>query len=154
MNQLVIPNCPATTITNVTGTVSGSVTFTATNYTVATTRSFAYTLTFPLSCFSGPTCADLGLSFAQNAQFQSASCSGTTTCVCPIVGQPMNASEAGTYTTSGSTLVTTPNGGGTDSVSYCVEGNRVHFLDIDTIDNMGTITMRTRSDQVAQRQSP
>jgi hypothetical protein len=33
-----------------------------------------------------------------------------------------------------------------------VEGNRLHFLDVQTITDMGAVTMRTRSDQVAQRQ--
>ena len=152
MEQLMSPGCPSATVTNVNLTQTGSTVFTTTGYAVAVTRGYSYTYNVPASCLNGGTCADLAAEFAQSPTLQSSSCTGSTTCVCPLVYVPQDLTESGTYTTSGSTLTTTPTAGTAGTTSYCVEGNRLHFLDVQTITDMGAVTMRTRSDQVAQRQ--
>ena len=146
------PGCPSATVTNLNLTQTGSTVFTTTGYAVAVTRAYSYTYNVPASCLNGGTCADLAAEFAQSPTLQSSSCTGSTTCVCPLVYVPQDLTESGTYTTSGSTLTTTPTAGTAGTTSYCVEGNRLHFLDVQTITDMGAVTMRTRSDQVAQRQ--
>jgi len=152
MEQLMLPYCPAATVTNFNLAQTGSAVFTTTGYAMALTRGYSYTYNVPASCLNGGTCADLAAELAQSPTLQSSSCTGSTTCVCPLVYVPIDVTESGTYTTSGSTLTTTPTAGTAGSTSYCVEGNRVHFLDVQTITDMGAVTMRTRSDQVAQRQ--
>lgn len=79
-------------------------------------------------------------------------CTGDTTCVCPIETRPMSGSESGTYTTSGNMLNLMPTSGTPNSIGYCVQGDEVHLLNVETITDMGVSKMRTRSDQVAQRQ--
>jgi len=145
-------SCSEAAISNVTGTESGSITFSATEYAAAASISLSYTLTLPVDCTNGVTCEYFGDQLYGSANVQSASCTGTTTCVCPIVTRPSLSSESGTYTTSGSTITVVPAGGAPDSASYCVENNRLHILSVETITDMGIMTMRTRSDQVAQRQ--
>ncbi|HXU04699.1 MAG TPA: hypothetical protein VN903_27240 [Polyangia bacterium] len=147
-----IQDCPEATITNVGGTQTGSITFTATEYAVAASLSLSYTLTLPDYCLNGVTCDYFGGGLTQSASIQSASCAGDATCVCQIVTTPSLSAESGTYTTSGSTVNVMPTGRTPDSASYCVESDRLHILDVETITSMGAMTMRTRTDRVAQRQ--
>ena len=100
----------------------------AVNLTVNGTAAF----NFPGSCLSGLTC-DV-LSTAVQAQvaadpaspFQSASCAGSGDCTCTFVLLPETIGETGTYTVSGSSLLTTSNGT-TDTLNYCVKGSSVVF---------------------------
>ena len=153
MEGFMVPNCPEATLGDVTATRTGSLIFTATDYAAAGTLSISYTMTLPASCIeSGAPCSDFGDALAASASVESAYCAGDTTCVCPIVTRPSSGSESGTYTTSGSMLNLSPANGTPSNVSYCVQGDRVHLLNVETITDMGVQKMRTRSDQVAQRQ--
>jgi hypothetical protein len=155
MKQFMYPNCPTATVTDVNVMQTGSMVFTAASYAVAMSRTYAYTYTIPTSCLGGLTCEDLAGQFERSLDLQSSSCTGSTTCVCPIVYAPREVSESGTYSTSGNTLRTTPTGGTTaNNIAYCVEGDRLHILDIEMITDMGLVTMRTRSDQIARRSTP
>jgi hypothetical protein len=152
MEGFKIDNCPEATLSDATATRTGSVIFTTTDYAVAGTLTVSYTLTMPASCIdSGASCSDFGDSLV-SANIQSAYCTGDTICVCPIVTAPISNSESGTYTTAGSTLSTTPASGTPATSSYCVQGDKLHVLNVETITDMGVARMRTRSDQVAQRQ--
>jgi hypothetical protein len=64
----------------------------------------------------------------------------------------MSASESGAYTITGSTLTLMPPSGTPSSTTYCVQGDKLHLLNVETITDMGVMKMRTRSDQVAERQ--
>jgi hypothetical protein len=153
MQQFMYPGCPAATVTDVNVTQTGSIVFTAASYAVALTRTYAFTYNIPSSCLGGLTCTDLAGQFERSIELESSSCTGSTTCVCPIVYLPREVNESGRYTTSGSTMRRTPTNGTTVSAPYCIEGDRLHILDIETI--AGTEpTMRTRSDQVARRITP
>ena len=147
--QLASPTCPAAKGSNFTVTRTGSIVFTATDYTSTSIGSVAYTYTFPASCIAdGSTCAAFAASLAATPMYESATCAGSTTCVCQLAMTPSNHTESGTYTTSGAalTLTTMPANGAAGTVSYCVQGDRLQMLDIDPV------TMRTRFVQVAQRQ--
>jgi hypothetical protein len=128
--------------------------FTAASYAVALTRTYAFTYHIPTSCLGGLTCVDLAGQFERSLELQSSSCTGTTTCVCPIVYVPQEVNESGRYTASGTTMRTTPTAGLTHTFPYCVEGDRLHILDVETIATTMPVTMRTRSAQVARRVTP
>ena len=124
--------CPGANVGAVTFTPSGSLAFNAdSTYSVNFTISGTVVMNIPSSCLQGATCADLGAAlageFAGDPTVQSASCSGSGTCACPIVLTPDQTSEAGTYTVSGSTLLTTPTGGTAESLEYCVKGTTATF---------------------------
>jgi hypothetical protein len=71
----------------------------------------------------------------------SATCATSgSACVCQL-STVQDATEAGTYTTSGTTLSTTPTGGTASTGSYCVKGNELHSLGIDLSMPMGTMGM-------------
>jgi len=144
--SLTTPDCPAARYSNLSITQTGSIVFTATEYATASTASVAFTFTFPTSCINGLTCDQFAISVAGSPGYESASCSGSTTCVCRLVTTPSASSESGTYTRSGTTLIVTPTGGSPETVNYCVQGDRLHFLTIDAT------TLRTIADQTAQRQ--
>jgi hypothetical protein len=67
---------------------------------------------------------------------------------------PREVTESGSYTASGTTMRTTPTGRTTDSTEYCVEGDRLHILDVETIAGTEPMMTRTRSSQVARRVTP
>ena len=125
--------CPAANVGAVTFTPSGSMVFNADNsYSINLGISGSIVINIPTSCIQGATCADLGAalaaSFADDPTVQSASCSGSSTCACTVVMVPDQSSEAGTYSVSGSTLLTTPTGATVaDSMEYCVKGKTVTF---------------------------
>jgi hypothetical protein len=50
----------------------------------------------------------------------------------------VTSNEAGTYTTSGNMLTTSPTGGASLSKSYCVQGSTtLHFMTLDRTTNTG-----------------
>lgn len=148
INDTLTASCPAARFSNFNVTRTGSMVFTATDYATASIASVAFTYTFPQSCIVDPslTCGAFGDSLAGTPDYQSASCTGSTMCICQLVTTPSTTTESGTYTTSGGTLNTMPTGGTPGTVSYCVQGDRLTLLDIDAT------TMRTRATQVLQRQ--
>jgi len=128
-------------------TPGASLTFTATAYSVSLTRTSTTSINWPMACITPATCADLQASYLATANVQSATCTGTTLCTCVVTSTtPAAVSEQGTYTTSGSTITTTPSGGTPASGGFCVQGDTGHFMNLEM-----TGQMRPTSDQVAQR---
>lgn len=152
--------CPQYSVNNVDQTTSGSVSFGAdSTYQMSAMIAGTYKLNLPVSCFNGMNCAQASVTlqtyFTQNPDpaIQSVSCAGTGTCVCAIVATPSSTNESGTYSTAGNTLTTTPTGGAPSDQDYCVQGNSLHLVSVDTTMNMGPMGMATiDSDIVATRQ--
>jgi hypothetical protein len=137
------PDCPAQTITNVTATESGTLSFAAGGtYTANLSITLSFTDTAPVSCIGATaTCADLQAGYVFIGA--SATCTGTTVCTC-TVALASNVAEAGTYTTSGTSLNLTPAGGQADTMGYCVQGNTLRLLHFN---GAGLLT----TEEVAQR---
>jgi hypothetical protein len=142
-------DCPGATA-NVSGiNVSGNVSFNADmTYSMMETVSATISETIPPSCFTTNgvtlTCAQLDLSIqAALAQspgtYQSAHCSGSTTCTCTFVLASQTTSATGTYTTAGTTITTTDSTGKSSSDSYCVQGNELHMVQVDMAMAMGKV---------------
>jgi len=138
------PSCPGYSVSNVSATESGTLSYTAAGtYSATFARTLQYTETIPVSCIAPSTCDYLPYTYALLGL--SASCTGTTVCTCSVAGSGTG-SEAGTYATSGSTLTATDSvSGDIDTMAYCVQGNTVHFL---SYNGAGQVT----SEQIAQRQ--
>jgi len=142
-------DCPGATV-NISGLkVSGNASFNADlTYSVNETISASLSETIPPSCLTTNgvtlTCAQLDQSIqavlVQNpGTYQSAHCSGSSTCTCTFTLAPQTMSETGTYTTSGTTITTTDSTGASDSSSYCVQGNELHMVQVDMTMAMGKI---------------
>ena len=125
--------CPGANVGSVNFAPTGSMVFGADmSYSITLSIAGSISVNVPSSCLGGQTCADLAAqlqsAFAGDPTIQSVSCTGSTTCACPIVMSPDQTYETGTYTVSGSTLLTTPTGSTTaDSQQYCVKGTTVTF---------------------------
>jgi hypothetical protein len=107
--------------------------------------STTVTANFPADCLMGATCADLNAAIqsAVGGDLQSASCAGSGSCACTMTAMTALATSAttpGTYATSGTTLTLTDNPGSQNGGPYCVQGNRLHLVDVDTSMPMATIT--------------
>jgi hypothetical protein len=105
-------------------------------YNLTLTTSGTARLSFAPSCFAqlgeGLTCATINLFLAgllvqggEAVPFSSASCSGTELCACDLVLKPFTQTTAGTYTTAGVQLTTTPAGGVPSQTDYCAQGRRL-----------------------------
>ena len=125
--------CPGANVGAVNFAPTGSMVFNADmSYSITLSIAGSISVNIPGSCLNGATCTDLGAqlqsAFAGDPSIQSVSCTGSGTCACPIVMAPEQTYETGTYTVSGSTLMTTPTGSTTaDSQQYCVKGTTVTF---------------------------
>jgi hypothetical protein len=130
--------CPDASVTAATATISGNATFNADmTYSTTSAQTVTFYWHFPADCLNGQTCDYLastgqaglpaGVSFT---------CTGTTDCDC-IESASGNSSDSGTYSVSGSNLLTnsTTNGAGTGL--YCVQGSTLHLVTIDTTTNNG-----------------
>jgi hypothetical protein len=133
--------CSGATLADTTAfTPSGTLTFKSDmTYDMALTLNGAIGVNVPTSCFPGATCAQFGVALqsavAGDKSIQSVSCAGN--CVCTFVQAPESDVETGTYTISGSSLVTTEAGQTTaESVGYCVKGTTATF-------NQPAMTMST-----------
>jgi len=143
----VLPGC--TTATGSTSSIhaTGSASFnTDMTYTLTETLSASGQATIPPSCLQvsgfNITCAEADLLLQQFIAttpmgIQSAHCSGTQSCVCDFTLAPTTTSETGTYSTTGTTLITTANTGTVNSVDYCVQKNELHMVAVDTTMPMG-----------------
>jgi hypothetical protein len=139
--------CPTATIALTKFGGTGGITYGADQtYHSTGTVSIDFKLTLPTTCFGvGKTCADLQTSYAQQMQtsptIKSATCAtSVSACVCQI-STVQDATEAGTYATSGTRLSSTPTGGTVSTDSYCVQGNELHSIGIDMSMPMGTMGM-------------
>jgi hypothetical protein len=125
--------CPGGSVDHATVDVSGTVTYRADlSYTLtALTQSSSETKTIPLSCTSYASCAELQTSLGAGPSngTVSASCTGTTTCVCAVSSSVGPLNDVGTYILSGTNLITS----GVDSQElnpYCVRNDRLDLLDL------------------------
>lgn len=142
-----LPTCPQLTanVSNIqlTGTESFNADMTYSADEVLTASGQA---TIPPSCLQVNgitlTCAQAdqliqGLIASSPGQLQSAHCAGTTTCVCGFVLAPMPLTQTGTYTTSGTTITMTASDGTYAANQYCVKGNQLHLITVNTTMPMG-----------------
>jgi hypothetical protein len=163
--------CPGVTASSVDYSVQGSLTFDS-NATYEETVSLlaaTVTLSVPVSCFPGTTCAELSTQLAPDAgtggSSTSVSCAGTSTCICTFNATTIgdggtlstSFSGTGTYSTAGNTLTltTTTDAGGIaqNSDSYCVAGRELHLIGLTTTMNMGAMgSMSIQSDLVAVKE--
>lgn len=141
--------CPGASV-NISGLkVSGNGSFNADmTYSITETISASLSETIPASCLTMSgitvTCTQLDQEIqallTQNpGTYQSAHCSGSSSCTCTFVLAPQTTSETGTYTTSGTTITTTDSTGSSSSSSYCVQGNELHMLSVDMTMAMGKV---------------
>jgi hypothetical protein len=142
---------------------AGTATFGADmTFSEALTESGSVTLILPPVCLmSGGitlTCAQFDQRFQQQFQMnpdptiQSVKCtSAGSNCNCNVVVTPQPLNRSGTYTTSGDSLLETPDG--TLSGAYCVQGNELHSIAVDTTMPMGPMGMvAIAGDLVSQKQ--
>ncbi len=137
--------CPAATISGETAAQSGSYVFNADlTYSIAVTGQLTYDAANPASCNpTGMSCEALGAA-------ESALSVGTVTCTGSSSSCNCHSSfartdtETGTYSVAGTviTLVRSSDGYTLDQ-SYCVQGNTLHILDVDTTTNMGPMGQAT-----------
>jgi hypothetical protein len=152
--------CPAVEGEGVSIAVSGALSLRADmTYAASLIVTASANIRFPLSCLGGLTCAALSEAFTEQVRMDpgaglaSFTCTGTSSCLCTMVAAPMGAGNSGTYVTSASTFMTIPNDGSpTDPREYCVQGDRLHFLEVGTTMDMGPMGRVTiLSDLVATR---
>lgn len=136
-------NCPEASVGTPALSVSGSASFNADlTYTMTTTASATAQVMFPPACLA-PQTGGITLTCDQINQLvpllianmpgtiQSATCAGGDTCTCTVTLVPQTTSESGTYVTSGTSLTTTDSTGAVSSGGYCVQGNEVHYIQVD-----------------------
>jgi hypothetical protein len=140
-----IADCPNAALTNVRYTPSGTLMFgSSMTYTAAITMGVSFNMNLPASCLQGQTCADVNAaiqSIVGTDGISSATCSGSGSCTCAIVGTLDVENSAGTYATAGTTLtLTATSGGNGDSGPYCVQGSSLHLVTVDMSMAMAKIT--------------
>lgn len=153
LNMDVGLDCPGATASASGISASGSASFNADlTYTMTQTLTASITENIPASCLTQNgltlTCAQVDqllqtLIQMEPGTFQSAHCSGSSSCTCSFVLAPQMMTESGTYVAAGTTLTLTASDGTTSGGSYCVEGNNLHLLSMDMTMPMGTITADT-----------
>ena len=83
-----------------------------------------FNMNLPASCLQGQTCADVNTaiqSLVGTNGVSAATCSGSGSCTCAIIGTLDIENSAGTYATAGTTLtLTATSGGNGDSGPCCV----------------------------------
>jgi len=129
-------SCPSASLGNVDPGPSGTFVFNSDlTYSINLTMSLSVGVNFPGACLpTGATCADLSAAIQQEVAgdptVQSAACTGASTCVCTLVQTPVQATESGTYTVSGSSLFTTSTTQtAPDELFYCVKDGTVTLKD-------------------------
>ena len=127
--DFMVEGCPQASVGDINFTPTGNFMFnTDGTYNLGLALNGTIGLNYPVSCLEGATCVELdaavklAMLLEPNPAIQSVSCAGTSTCVCTFVATPETLAEAGTYTTSGNNLVTTPSGQPEDTIEYSVKG--------------------------------
>jgi hypothetical protein len=125
---------------------SGTVTFSSSGtYTRALTKSGTLVASYPMSCLSGTTCAQLSAAIFQADAGYTGSCSSSAdTCVCSTTyAGPEN--EQGSFTTDGNSIVMTSSAGsGDEKGGYCVLGNQLTIRSSTSTSKVSTTTMATK----------
>jgi hypothetical protein len=142
--------CATSTVTNGRHDVSGTFMFNADmTYSASLSVTIGFTWNVPTACLQGATCsafnAALQTALQQNPDpaIGSIICTGASTCACAFTSPIMPDQETGTYTTSGTAYTTVASDGTTTRGDYCVQGNTVHFPEVDTTMNMGPMGQAT-----------
>jgi hypothetical protein len=148
--------CPGGAIRAFGMNMSGSITF---NADLTFTRSdWKQTLvaseTIPLSCVVGSTsCAELAAQSSTSSQTSSTqiNCAGSSTCKCTVFDVETMPTDTGTYAVyTASLLVSGPLTG--MSSQYCVEGTRLHMMQVSSTRTGPNLEAIVLSDIVAERQ--
>jgi hypothetical protein len=159
-NQQLQAACPGRSIGGLGASLTGQITFNPSDmtYTAANWHEmFSATETLPLSCLDGATsCAALSGTTTDTstgtAVTTTVTCSGTTVCTCHVAGNlTLATAETAAYTIAGTNLVLS----GTETsgnFGYCVEGNRLHMMTLETNAAMPLGPEVITSDVVAMKQ--
>ena len=111
--------------------VSGTATYNADHsYTAMVTGGGTTSYHYPSSCIpAGATCVQLGQALMGIGMYSSVTCTidSAGVCNCVAVTPSTSSNETGTYSTSGTTLTTTPSGA-VSSGPYCVHGNVLYQM--------------------------
>jgi hypothetical protein len=106
--------CPTSTISNLTGTLRGSLVFTPTLVTRNVTSAVTGTLTIPQTCLIGLTCSVIQTQLA--VLYPGAQCQGSAGgCTCALT-QNNTLNDSSAYTLSSSSLLV-----GAGSYDYCIQ---------------------------------
>jgi hypothetical protein len=137
-------SCTGATISNVSVTSSGTLSVNSDmSYVITGTQNVKFTMTLPASCLNGETCADLTTELQND--FPNASCTGTGSCACALT-ENNSQDDSGTYTISGTQILISSAAQGPSTQSFCVQGNTLHLIEVDTTMNMGPMGMATIDD--------
>lgn len=134
--------CAGTTLALKKVSGSGGITFRADQtYQSTGTIAIDFTMGIPTTCFApGNTCAGLSADL-RDPTITAVSCTTVgSACECQITTK-QDTTEAGTYSTSGTTLTTTHSAETPSADPYCVEGNQLHELAVDMSMQMGAMGM-------------
>ena len=103
MDSFTVEGCPQASLGAIAFTATGPITYNADlTYAINLTLNGTFAFNFPGACLGGASCTDLDAAVkAQVAAdttptIQSASCTGSSDCVCTIVALPQTTGEAGT----------------------------------------------------------
>jgi len=144
-------SCPGAAIQGLSRAFSGQLTFNAdSTYSASNWRQVIHASeTVPLSCAGVTSCALLNTNTTDTTGTISISCTGSATCSCQVAATNNVASDAGTFTTYGTSL-TMAGLETSGSFEYCVQGDLLHLLSVSpTLDSTGQPVVL--SDVVAQR---
>ncbi len=116
--------CPGLVERGLRGTLVGNMSFTGTNTAGAVTRTLQLSVvadvTFPSTCIAPASCALLPLVIGSQLPGATASCTGTSSCVCTLT-YTRNENVSTTYVTAGNSM-TFGNG---EAHNYCVTGGQL-----------------------------
>jgi hypothetical protein len=118
----------------------GTATFNADGtYSTSTGGSASETLTIPKSCVSTITCDQLTMALNNTDGGASGTCvTSGSNCDCTFAISAQTSTETGTYTTSGTSITTTPASGTAGTNGYCVQGSTLYYTSLPTM-SMGTM---------------
>jgi hypothetical protein len=142
--------CSTSTVSNGRFDVSGMLMFNPDmTYSASLSASVSFTWTLQTACLQGATCSAFNAALQSalqqnpNPSIQSFVCAGASACVCTFTSAMMTEQATGTYATSGTTLTRVASNGTTSSSDYCVQGNALHLVEVDTTMNMGPMGQAT-----------
>jgi len=143
--QGLMDTCPTATVGGIRVSQSGTVTLGADlSYSASIVDDTSVSFTIPASCnTSGASCSVLAAYLQESVSGGTASCTGLGGCTCTLsMSQPQ--SDTGTYSISGNSItINSATNGSTGTEDYCVQGNTLHLLQVDTTTNMGPMGQAT-----------
>ncbi len=132
-----VESCPGAAFNAFGVAITGTFTLNAdSSYTASNWHEvFVSSQTIPLSCSGTASCAESNQTEKQTMTGSTiditTTCTGTSVCTCLTRGTFTVSSDTGSWTTAGTDLIMY--GGATStSLSYCVEGDRLHLIQMST----------------------